>query len=124
MRQLHAYTYSTSGLRSWFWREMRRKAYPAGAAGGFMLSVDPASKIGYLYSFVVRPRWRRRGFGRNMLDAAVEIAGRLNVEQMVFSVQPENTPAIRFYESAGAVSIPNPEPVEYPAHLGFEVPVR
>jgi GNAT superfamily N-acetyltransferase len=56
----------------------------------------------YLEDLFVRPAWRRRGVGRQLLRTLAEIAVREGCGRVEWSVLDWNEPAIRFYESIGA----------------------
>jgi GNAT superfamily N-acetyltransferase len=56
----------------------------------------------YLEDLFVRPAWRRRGVGRQLLRELAERAVAEGCGRLEWSVLDWNEPAIRFYESIGA----------------------
>lgn len=73
------------------------------------LAIDGGRVVGYLdvthcfeenepYSLLVLPEYRRRGFGRKLLAAALE---RNRPKGMMLLVDTDNIPAIRLYASMG-----------------------
>jgi GNAT superfamily N-acetyltransferase len=56
----------------------------------------------YLEDLFVRPAWRRRGVGRDLLRALAQVAVREGCGRVEWSVLDWNEPAIRFYQSIGA----------------------
>jgi GNAT superfamily N-acetyltransferase len=57
----------------------------------------------YLEDLFVRPAWRRRGVGRKLLRTLAQIAVREGCGRVEWSVLDWNEPAIRFYQSIGAL---------------------
>ncbi len=50
----------------------------------------------------VRPQWRRRGVGRQLMDALLDAAGEIEgLRQLELAVSRESAGAIRLYESLG-----------------------
>lgn len=45
-------------------------------------------------NFVVRPSWRRKGFGKKLLRKALPAAAQLGVERALLTVRPDNAAAI------------------------------
>jgi GNAT superfamily N-acetyltransferase len=56
----------------------------------------------YLEDLFVKPEYRRRGYGKQLLLHLVQQAKQENCGRMEWSVLNWNTPAIEFYESIGA----------------------
>jgi ribosomal protein S18 acetylase RimI-like enzyme len=56
----------------------------------------------YLEDLFVRPNFRRRGFGRTMLEHLAREANRRECGRFEWSVLDWNAPAIAFYEKLGA----------------------
>ena len=78
------------------------------------LAIDGGRVVGYLdvthcfeenepYSLLVLPEYRRRGFGRKLLAAALE---HNRPKGMMLLVDTDNIPAIRLYASMGFQTIP------------------
>ena len=78
------------------------------------LAIDGGRVVGYLdvthcfeenepYSLLVLPEYRRRGFGRKLLAAALE---RNRPKGMMLLVDTDNIPAIRLYASMGFQTVP------------------
>ncbi len=120
-RSLHGITLGPRGQSSWLHREYRRGRFPRFAAGGFVLSIDAAARVAFLYSFTVRPSFRRKGWGRRLLSHAIQKCTELGCDKLRFSVWPENDAAIGFYNHLGARRIENPEPSAYPGALGYQI---
>jgi ribosomal-protein-alanine N-acetyltransferase len=55
----------------------------------------------HVTNIAVHPRERRRGFGRQLLGAVLEDAGRRALRIVVLEVRPSNAEAIALYESFG-----------------------
>jgi ribosomal protein S18 acetylase RimI-like enzyme len=51
----------------------------------------------------VRAEWRRRGIGRQMLEACISLARDAHIEKVELEVFADNVAAIRLYESFGFV---------------------
>lgn len=60
----------------------------------------------YLEDLFVRPEARRRGYGRAMLIRLAQIAVERGCGRFEWSVLDWNAPAIAFYESLGAIVMP------------------
>ncbi len=60
----------------------------------------------YLEDLIVTEAYRGRGLGRRLLDRVVMKAKEENAKRVVWQVLDWNTPAIEFYESLGAVRLP------------------
>jgi GNAT superfamily N-acetyltransferase len=61
----------------------------------------------YLEDLFVRPPYRRRGYGRQMLSELARIALKEGCGRFEWTVLAWNEPAIRFYESLGAQVLPD-----------------
>lgn len=59
-------------------------------------------KMLFLDDLVVTEKYRRYGIGRKLMNAFLNDAKEMNVNQVRWQVLDWNTPAIRFYESLGA----------------------
>jgi GNAT superfamily N-acetyltransferase len=57
----------------------------------------------YLEDLFVRPKFRRRGFGKIMLAHLAKLTVERNCGRLEWSVLDWNEPAIQFYKSLGAV---------------------
>ncbi len=71
-----------------------------GAAAGFAIfhvSFEDAE----LYNIAVRETHRRRGAGRQLLDAALKGAEKMGAERMFLEVRKSNAPAAALYRAAG-----------------------
>jgi ribosomal-protein-alanine N-acetyltransferase len=64
---------------------------------GFWFIVDEA----HISTFAVAPRWRRKGFGRMILDEALNKARQLGAEWITLEVRESNQAAINLYEQYG-----------------------
>ncbi len=64
--------------------------------------------IGHVVGMMVRPEARRRGIGRDLLDACIAEASRTaGLEMLTLTVTAGNVAAIRLYESSGFVAYGN-----------------
>lgn len=59
----------------------------------------------YLEDLFVRPAFRGKGYGKQLLMHLLDIAKKENCGRMEWSVLDWNTPAIDFYKSIGAVAM-------------------
>jgi GNAT superfamily N-acetyltransferase len=57
----------------------------------------------YLEDLFVKPEFRGRGYGRELLSRLAEIARERNCGRLEWAVLDWNTPAIEFYKKLGAV---------------------
>jgi GNAT superfamily N-acetyltransferase len=83
-----------------------------GASAGFALFFPNFStflaKPGiHLEDLFVRPAFRRRGVGRALLLHLARLANERDCGRLEWTVLDWNEPAIRFYESLGAVIMPD-----------------
>ena len=60
----------------------------------------------WLEDLFVKPAWRKRGFGRALLQQVARIAVERQCGRFEWAVLDWNEPAIRFYESVGATIMP------------------
>lgn len=58
---------------------------------------------GEIERVAVHPDWRRRGYGRNLMEAMVDYSRRKGVRDMTLDVRVNNEKAINLYESCGFV---------------------
>jgi GNAT superfamily N-acetyltransferase len=70
----------------------------AESAAGIARRVEDVAQ---LYMIYVDPRWVRRGLGRALHDAIVEVAQTFNFKKAVLWVLPTNAGARAFYETQG-----------------------
>ena len=56
----------------------------------------------YLEDLFIEPRWRGRGFGRQLLGHVAKIGVARGCDRMNWAVLPWNEPAIEFYRRLGA----------------------
>jgi ribosomal protein S18 acetylase RimI-like enzyme len=54
-----------------------------------------------IYGFVVRPEYRRRGYGRQMLEETIRTLQARSQKRIMLEVDTENTKAINLYRSRG-----------------------
>jgi ribosomal protein S18 acetylase RimI-like enzyme len=57
----------------------------------------------YVVGFYIRPRWRGRHFGRELLRLVAEESRALGARGLVLTTAPANTTALSLYKSAGFV---------------------
>jgi ribosomal protein S18 acetylase RimI-like enzyme len=55
----------------------------------------------YIYGFVVRPDYRGRGFGREILARTLRALAGESPAPVLLEVEPDNTPAVNLYRSLG-----------------------
>jgi ribosomal protein S18 acetylase RimI-like enzyme len=77
-------------------------------AGGLVIGfcdILPNSAPGFTHvarlGMAVRSEWRRRGIGRQLLDACLALAKKAGIEKVELEVFSDNLGAIRLYESVG-----------------------
>lgn len=84
-----------------FWLVARDPAAPEGRRvagyGGFWKAVDEA----HFTNVAVHPDWRRRGLGRRLLRALLDLARSQGCLSATLEVRPSNTAALALYESEG-----------------------
>ena len=73
-----------------------------GTAGLSIQQGQTNAHKGRVFGMYVRPGWRKRGFGRLLLNTLLEVA-REHVELVQLTVVRDNQPARRLYESVGLV---------------------
>ena len=79
---------------------------PAGFAAYFHTFSTFASQPGmYLEDLFVEPRWRGRGFGRQLFAHVANLAIERGCRSMKWAVLPWNEPAIDFYHRLGAQKV-------------------
>jgi GNAT superfamily N-acetyltransferase len=59
----------------------------------------------YLEDLFIQPKWRGRGFGRQLLAHVAKIAAVHGCDRMNWAVLPWNQPAIDFYRRLGAEKV-------------------
>lgn len=52
---------------------------------------------------LIRPSWRKKGFGKKILLKAMPVANYLGIEKALLTVRPDNHRAIHILEACGAV---------------------
>lgn len=67
---------------------------------GCLRLYELAEEIG-IYGFVVRPAYRRRGYGRQMLEETIHIIQANSQKQIMLEVDTDNSGAINLYRSCG-----------------------
>lgn len=71
---------------------------------GFLIA-RTAGDEAELLTLAVDPAHRRQGVAGALLDEAVRVLRAAGVKQMFFEVEHGNTPALRLYESFGAIRV-------------------
>ncbi len=93
-------SYSREELRD-FTGHHRSKTWVAeesGEVAGFLIAIHESSSIGHIITIDVVRRWRRRGTGTLMMDAAEKWARREGMQALYLETAEDNTAAQRFYE--------------------------
>ena len=73
----------------------------------------------YLYSFRVKPAYRRLGIGKTLLNHAEDELRKRNISFVTLNVSRDNTDAIRLYKKHGyEIIAPEPGIWQYRDHLG------
>jgi GNAT superfamily N-acetyltransferase len=79
---------------------------PIGFAVFFWSFSTFASRPGlYLEDLFIQPKWRGRGFGRQLLVHVAKLAVARGCDRMNWAVLPWNQPAIDFYRRLGAEKV-------------------
>lgn len=107
LRNLSSYMWAASfspgmpdSLLGFVWEEDRR------ILGNVTVTPDEGRRSRWLVSNVaVDERYRRRGIGHELMEAAVTEAKRRGVEWLILNVRPRNDGAIRLYEKLGFAQI-------------------
>jgi GNAT superfamily N-acetyltransferase len=97
---------------------------PAGLAWGRVDDND--STLAELFQVWVAPDSRRKGVGRQLIDAVIEWAQSLGVHILRLGVTPSHPAALQLYRQAGFVFTGKPEPLRlgssvlcHPMHLAL-----
>lgn len=91
------------------------ESLPIGLAWGRIEGSNPA--LANLYQVWVRPRYRRLGAGRLLLEAVIAWAIDRRAECLELGVACGDTPATRLYSRIGFVPVGQPEPLRPGAAL-------
>lgn len=65
------------------------------------IGVSMEAECGYIFGFVVRPEYRRQGFGREILCQALGILHLGNIKKIMLEVAVDNENALALYKSCG-----------------------
>ena len=78
-------------------------SYMAEVQGQIMgkIHISITNNEGFIYGFGVLPKFRGKGYGREVLCSALEIFKRENVDNIFLEVATENKNALELYESCG-----------------------
>ncbi len=76
----------------------------AGAMLGFFVLMPAVDEM-HLLDISIAATHQRRGLGRGLLEAALQIARGMNMQRMLLEVRPSNTAAIALYSKAGFAEI-------------------
>lgn len=78
-------------------------SYMAEVQGEIMgkIHISITNNEGFIYGFGVLPKFRGKGYGREILCSALDIFKRKNVENIFLEVATENKNALELYESCG-----------------------
>ena len=74
------------GIANWYWK----------------YASFPAKRVLYLEDIYIRPAFRGKGYGTEMMARLAQEALKANAERMEWSVLPQNTRSIALYERLGA----------------------
>lgn len=58
-----------------------------------------------IVNLAVAPKWRRRGFGRRILDMVLQVARKMGMQRVSLEVRPSNGAALALYAAAGFVGV-------------------
>jgi ribosomal protein S18 acetylase RimI-like enzyme len=93
-------------------------AYVDGEPAGFVSGVEvlhPDKEVEMmLYELGVDEAFRRRGVGRELVGALVEVARRLGCRTVWVLTEPDNDPALATYRAAGFTGVETTTLVEHP----------
>jgi ribosomal protein S18 acetylase RimI-like enzyme len=86
-----------------FFREIKRPFYLGmlGEEAIGCLNLDETEKEIGIYGFVVRPEYRGRGYGRQILQDVIHTIGAQSPKSITLDVETDNTNAIGLYLSCG-----------------------
>jgi ribosomal-protein-alanine N-acetyltransferase len=84
-----------------WWREGFLIADLDGHPVGFLAGVISSDSQARILMFAVSSGWRRRGFGRQMMDAFVQTCVMRGLRRIELEVRISNEEAIRFYKRYG-----------------------
>jgi ribosomal protein S18 acetylase RimI-like enzyme len=65
------------------------------------IHISIAASEGFIYGFGILPRFRGKGYGREVLCSALDILNKKNVDNIFLDVATENKNALGLYESCG-----------------------
>ncbi|MFI6871134.1 GNAT family N-acetyltransferase [Nocardia sp. NPDC050406] len=74
-----------------------------GRVCGYVLTAISAERCAWFLGFAVAGHCRGRGFGRNLLEAALEHCRKARADRVFVTVRPDNRTAYRLYEDVGFV---------------------
>ena len=77
------------------WRLFRHEGHPAGL---LLLTEHPPEAVWEVVYFGIAPRFRGMGFGKRVLEAGIDLAGKNGIREIVLAVDVRNSPAMRLYE--------------------------
>lgn len=58
-----------------------------------------------IVNLAVAPEWRRRGYGRRILDMVLQVARKMGMQKVSLEVRPGNVAALALYARAGFVNV-------------------
>lgn len=93
-----------------------------GYCWGYRLDRPDDAAMIYLHELHVDERHRRRGIGRDLMTALIELAERERATKIFLTTGTDNQPARALYESLGADIADQGATVNYWWNLGLTVP--
>ena len=71
---------------------------------GYFIAMEAVDEM-HLLKIAVAGEWQGRGYGRMLMDKAIEIARELDMQSMILEVRPTNEPAVALYKNTGFKTI-------------------
>lgn len=79
--------------------EASQVALEKGQMAGVILVIDEGSSLASIVEISVQPASQRRGFGRLLMEQAMQVLSEKHFERVELAVTRENSPAIKLYEA-------------------------
>ncbi len=115
-KDLHEVYYIEQSVFSYHWTYPNFQSSVAVNDQGWVLRNEAGKMLGYfiameavdemhLLKIAVAEEWQGQGYGRMLMDKAIEIARELDMQSMILEVRPTNEPAVALYKNTGFKTI-------------------